>query len=142
MPTERDQDREMAAWCRSVCLALPSATSDLPFGPGAEALRIHNKMFALLMHVPGVSPHPLMNLKADPDELPLLVKTHALVLPGYHMNKRHWISVVLEPRLDRELVEELIEDSYDNVVLGLPSRLRPVSHRPTGDRPPARRINP
>ena len=86
--------------------------------------RIHRKMFALLMHVPRVSEHMIVNLKAEPDEVPLLIAAHDVVRPGYHMNKRHWISVVLCPDADLGLVEELVEDSYDNVVAGLPARLR------------------
>lgn len=119
-PTDRTQ------WCRQVCLGLPDATADHPFGAGSEVLRVHRKMFALLWQVPRISEHPMVNLKADPDEVPLLVSTHAWVLPGYHMNKKHWISVELRPDADLDFVEGLIEDSYDNVVLGLPARLRPA----------------
>lgn len=112
------------AWCRTVCLDLPDATVDQPFGPGAETFRVHRKVFALLMDVPHVSPHPLVNLKADPAEVPLLIGTHAWVLPGYHMNKRHWVSVELGPGTDLELAASLVEDSYDTVVHALPARLR------------------
>ena len=115
---------DAAQWCRDVCLALPDASVDLPFGPGAEVFRIHRKMFALLTRNPRVSEHPIVNLKADPDELPLLIANHDWILPGFHMNKKHWITVELCAGRDVELVEELVEDSYDNVVLGLPARLR------------------
>ena len=86
--------------------------------------KIHGKMFALLWHNPRVSEHMIVNLKAEPDEVPLLIATHEVVGPGFHMNKRHWISVELAPQADRTFVEELIEDSYDNVVAHLPARLR------------------
>ncbi|WP_448631029.1 MmcQ/YjbR family DNA-binding protein [Cellulomonas soli] len=119
-PTHRDA----AAWCHRTCLALPGATQDNPFGPQTDVFRVHGKVFALLMHVPHVSEHLIVNLKAEPDEVPLLVAEHEAVLPGYHMNKKHWVSVVLAPDVDHGLVEELVEDSYDNVVSGLPARLR------------------
>jgi predicted DNA-binding protein (MmcQ/YjbR family) len=86
--------------------------------------RIHGKMFALLTHNPRVSEHMIVNLKAEPDEVPLLIAAHEVIRPGFHMNKRHWITVELSPEADLSLVEELIDDSYDNVVAGLPARLR------------------
>jgi len=113
-----------AEWCRTACLALPSAIVDFPFGPGAEVFKIHGKMFALLWHNPRVSEHMIVNLKAEPDEVPLLIATHDVIGPGFHMNKRHWVTVELCPAADLGFVGELIEDSYDNVVAGLPLRLR------------------
>ena len=115
---------DFALWCRETCLALPGAAVDQPFGPDGDVFRIHRKMFALLMHNPQLSEHMIVNLKAEPDEVPLLIAAHDVVRPGYHMNKRHWITVVLSPDADLGFVEELIEDSYDNVVAGLPARLR------------------
>jgi len=113
-----------AQWCRQACLALPRATVDSPFGPDSEVFRIQRKMFALLFHNPRVSEHMIVNLKAEPDELPLLIASHGIIQPGFHMNKKHWITVVLCPDADLAFVEDLIEDSYDNVVAGLPARQR------------------
>ena len=115
---------DAAQWCRDVCLALPDVSVDQPFGPGYEVFRIHRKMFAMLMFNARVSEHPIVNLKTDPDELPLLIDNYDWILPGYHMNKKHWVTVELRPGGDVEFVEGLIEDSYDNVVLGLPGRLK------------------
>ena len=116
--------RSALEWCHATCLELPAATLDQPFGPDTDAFRIHGKMFALLMLSPRVSEHLIMNLKAEPFEVPLLIATHEFVQPGYHMNKKHWITVVLRPGTDLGLVAELVEDSYDGVVAGLPARLR------------------
>lgn len=125
------------AHLRDLCLALPDATSDFPFGPDAEVFRVRRRMFALLMHNHRVSPHWTVNLKVDPDMLPGLVAAHDDVLPGYHMNKRHWVSVELHPRIDRAFLADLVEDSYDLVVSGLPVRHRPVTHQhPTGETRP------
>lgn len=122
-------DDEAAVWCRRTCLAMPDATVDFPFGPGAEVFRVHRRMFALLTHFPRVSEAWVVNLKVDPEELPGLVAGNDLVRPGFHMNKRHWVTVVLQRGFDRRLVADLVEDSYDNVMMGLPLRLRPVTHR-------------
>jgi len=133
-PAPRNHD-DFAVWCRAACLALPGAVVDWPFGPDSDVFRIHGKMFALLWHNLRVSEHMIVNLKAEPDEVPLLIATHEVVGPGFHMNKRHWITVELCPAADLGFVEELIEDSYDNVAAGLPARLR-SSLRSLGATPP------
>ena len=63
-----------------------------------------------------------------PDESYYSDAAHADVLPGWHMNKKHWVSVVLHPDLDPELLEQLVEDAYDLVVSGLPRSRRPMTH--------------
>lgn len=123
-----DTPETFAEWCRAICLALPGATTDEPFGPGSEAFRVHGKIFAFLTQADTVSEHPIVNLKAEPREVPLLIGAHAVVHPGWHMNKKHWISLELRPETDLELGAELIEDSFDNVVAGLPLRLRSTLH--------------
>jgi predicted DNA-binding protein (MmcQ/YjbR family) len=133
--TARPTPDGFAEWCRRACLARPGATVDSPFGPDSEVFRIERKMFALLFHSPRVSEDMIVNLKAEPDELPLLIASHGFIRPGFHMNKKHWITVVLCPDADLHLVEDLIDDSYDNVVAGLPARLR-SSLRSLGAAPP------
>jgi len=135
-PAPRTHD-DFARWCRAACLALPGAAVDWPFGPDSDVFRVHGKMFALLWHNPRVSEHMIVNLKAEPDEVPLLIAAHEVVGPGFHMNKRHWITVELRSAADLGFVEELIEDSYDNVVAGLPVRLR-SSLRSLGATPPTK----
>lgn len=119
-----------AAACRALCLDLPDATSDFPFDSRTEALRVGGKIFALLMRHPKVGgEHWHVNLKADPELVPGLVAGHDDVLPGFHMNKRHWVSVVLHPDLDPELLDQLVEDAYDLVVSSLPLSRRPITHQ-------------
>lgn len=118
-PSER-----AALWCHDVCLGLPGAVLDHPFGPDSDVFKVHHKMFALLWHNPRVSEHMIVNLKAEPAEVPLLIATYDVVGPGFHMNKKHWVTVELRPDADLGFVAELVEDSYDNVVAGLPLRLR------------------
>ncbi|MCW2969488.1 MAG: MmcQ-like protein [Solirubrobacterales bacterium] len=78
--------------------------------------KVSGKMFALwrLDRVPLA-----VSLKCEPDLAPLLRETHTAVLPGYHLNKRHWNTVMLDGSLTDEMVEDMIEDSYDLVVGGL-----------------------
>lgn len=114
---------------RALALDLPDARVDEPFGPGAEAFRVAGRMFALLTSAPRVSiEHRFVNLKAEPELVPGLVAAHDDVRPGWHMNKRHWVSVVLHDGVDLELLEQLVEDSYDLVVARLPASRRPMTH--------------
>ncbi|MGP7960146.1 MmcQ/YjbR family DNA-binding protein [Sanguibacter sp. A247] len=115
---------------RELALTLPDARSDFPFGSGAEAFRIHGRMFALLTRTARVSAeHAFVNLKVEPALVDGLIAAHDDILPGWHMNKRHWVSLVLHDGLDPDLLEQLLEDSYDLVVAKLPVRLRPVTHQ-------------
>ena len=70
-------------------------TEGIPILTAHEVLWIHRQMFTMLMINSRVSEHPIVNLKADPDELPLLVANYDWILPGYHMSKKHWVTVEL-----------------------------------------------
>lgn len=97
---------------RDYCLAKEGVTEGFPFGPSALVFKTDGKMFLLMMldEVP-VS----LNLKCDPDKALKLREAYTCVLPGYHMNKNHWNTVVLEPDLRPELLREWIDDSYNLV---------------------------
>ncbi|SCG08084.1 YjbR protein [Streptomyces sp. Ncost-T6T-2b] len=83
-------------------------------------------MFALT----ALDARPLtVNLKCDPDEAIRLRETHAAIVPGWHMSKRHWNTVTVSGVPDR-LLREMIEDSYDLVVAGLPKAERLRLDRP------------
>lgn len=99
---------------RAICLSLPETSEDLPFGPETHVFRVVGKMFALCD--PGVEG---INLKADPDEIPLLREQYPAVQPGYHQDKKHWNTVRLDGTLSDEQIEGFIHDSYQLVVKGL-----------------------
>jgi len=81
------------------------------------------KMFALV----GINNDPLrINLKCDPIKAEFLRQQHPAVLPGYHMNKRHWNTVVLDDTIADAEIYGMIDDSYVLVVQGLPKAKRPV----------------
>jgi predicted DNA-binding protein (MmcQ/YjbR family) len=95
------------------CLAKKGATASYPFGEGTLVFKVMGKMFALISE----NENPLrMNLKCDPDDARALRAQHQAIIPGYHMNKRHWNSLYLDGSLSGELVAELIDQSYDLVV--------------------------
>jgi predicted DNA-binding protein (MmcQ/YjbR family) len=103
------------------CSGLPGAVEDYPFGDDVAVFKVGGKMFALVMltGVPGS-----VNLKCDPDWALELRATYAAVLPGYHANKRHWNTVVLDGTVDDDEFRGMIDHSYELVVRGLPRHER------------------
>ena len=106
---------------RSYCLAKAAATEGTPFGPDNIVFKVQGKMFALLAldDVP-----PRVNLKCDPDLALELRDRYEQVEPGYHMNKKHWNTVVLDGVVPEREVRKMIDDSYELVVQSLPKAKR------------------
>jgi len=113
-----------AADARECLLSQTGAGEETPFGPDVLVYKVGGKMFATLAFE-GDSPR--MNLKCDPDRALELRAEHEEIVPGYHMNKKHWNTVILDGRLPAELVRELVEHSHALVVAGLPKSARPAS---------------
>jgi predicted DNA-binding protein (MmcQ/YjbR family) len=106
---------------RKFCLSQPGAREEFPFGPDVSVFMVAGKMFALSM----LARRPLkVNLKCEPELARHLRISYAAVEPGWHMNKRHWNTVTLDGSLPDKLVRDMIEDSYDLVVEGLPRAAR------------------
>lgn len=103
-----------------VCEAFSAVTHEYPFGPETAVFKVVGKVFALM---PIDVERPRLTLKSDPEDAIALVAEFDDVTPGYHMNKKHWISVTL-PTSDVP-VADLIRASYDLVVDGLPRAKRP-----------------
>jgi predicted DNA-binding protein (MmcQ/YjbR family) len=102
---------------RRRCLAFPGAEETFPFNPETSVFKVAGKMFALSR----LADRPLkVSLKCEPDLAEQLRASHPEVTPGYHLNKRHWNTVLVEGSLPATLVADLIEDSYDLVVSALP----------------------
>jgi predicted DNA-binding protein (MmcQ/YjbR family) len=102
-------------------LSKPGAEETTPFGPDVLVYKVGGKMFALA--VPDEFPARI-NLKCDPDRAVVLREEHESIIPGYHMNKRHWNTVVLDGSLTSALVKELIDHSYQLVFASLPKSRR------------------
>lgn len=110
-----------AAEVRRRCLALAGATSDHPFGPDTEVFRVGGKIFALMG---GGEDARRVNLKCDPGLAPALREAYVSVIPGYHMNKRHWNTVELDGDVPDDVLGDLVEDSYDLIVAKLPKAVQ------------------
>ncbi|MGW4228217.1 MmcQ/YjbR family DNA-binding protein [Streptomyces sp. NPDC004980] len=111
---------------RAFCLEFNACAEEFPFGPEISVFKVLGKMFALS----ALDGSPLtVNLKCDPDDAVRLREEHPAIAPGWHMNKRHWNTVTVGGLPDR-MVRELVEDSYDLVVAGLPKAERLRLDRP------------
>jgi predicted DNA-binding protein (MmcQ/YjbR family) len=95
---------------------LPGAVEDTPFGPDALVFKVGGKMYAILSRGEHAA---TISLKVDPLEGEALRQTWASITPGYHLNKRHWITASLDGTLPDSLIDDLIRDSYDLVVRSL-----------------------
>ena len=106
---------------RAYLLSKPEAVEDYPFGPQVAVMKVHGKMFATLAtQGEGVS----MNLKCDPHEALILRDIFPAIKPGYHMNKRHWNTLVLDGSIPGGEIERMVDNSYALVVHGLSSSQR------------------
>jgi predicted DNA-binding protein (MmcQ/YjbR family) len=99
--------------------SLPAVTEDFPFGPEVLVLRVSGKIFALM----SVDALPLkVNLKCDPERAVELRAEYDGVIPGWHMNKKHWNTVALGDDVPGPLLKELIVHSWHLVVAGMPKK--------------------
>lgn len=101
---------------RDFCLAKPGATEELPFGADTLVFKVCGKMFALCSlsaYSKGIT------LKCDPQHAVELREQYTQVLPGYHMSKAHWNTVLPEAGLPDALLQQWIEASYALVVAKL-----------------------
>jgi predicted DNA-binding protein (MmcQ/YjbR family) len=105
----------------TLCLSLPGVEETVPFGPEVLVYKVAGKMFAAA--IPDELPQRL-NLKCDPERCLDLRDRHDPILPGYHMSKKHWNTLLLGQGLKPELVKELVLHSYDLVVASLPGKVR------------------
>lgn len=94
----------------------PGARRDMPFGPDVLVIKVLNKMFALIAW----QDDPLtITLKANPIDAVILRRQYDAVKPGYHMSKKHWNTVTLDGSIPDDEVRQMIDESYELVVLGL-----------------------
>jgi predicted DNA-binding protein (MmcQ/YjbR family) len=106
---------------RRKCLSMPGAVEEFPFGEGVSVFKVAGKMFALSR----LAGEPLqVSLKCEPELSEQLRLTYPAIRPGYHLNKRHWNTVTIDGTLDDRMVLDMVEDSYDLVVDGLPAAAR------------------
>jgi predicted DNA-binding protein (MmcQ/YjbR family) len=118
---------------RDHCLSYRGAEETFPFGAETSVFKVGGKMFALSQ----LGADALqVSLKCEPQLAESLRETYPAVLPGYHLNKRHWNTVAIDGSLPERMVKDLIEDSYDLVVAQLsPGRRRGLGWEPDRRRP-------
>lgn len=94
---------------REYCLMKEGAEESLPFGPDTLVFKVDGKIFLLL---PLDAEQPQFNVKCDPDKAEELRAEYSCVLPGYHMNKKHWNTIIVDGSVSSALLKEWIDDSY------------------------------
>ena len=91
----------------------PAARRDMPFGVDVVVYKVLHRMFALIAW----QAEPLaLSLKADPVDVLILQRQYPAVKPGYHLNKKHWITVTMDGSIPEGELKQLIDDSYTLVV--------------------------
>jgi len=105
---------------RLYCLSKNKTEESFPFDEETLVFKVSNKMFALISLENGSA----INLKCDPEEAITLREHHSEITPGYHMNKKHWNTVVINQTLSDSLIKKLIDNSYNLIVKSLPKITR------------------
>lgn len=94
---------------REYCILKEDAEESLPFGPDALVFKVDGKIFLLLSLD---AEQPQFNVKCDPDKAEELRAEYTCVLPGYHMNKKHWNTIIVDGSVSSAILKEWIDDSY------------------------------
>lgn len=105
---------------RDYCLYKPGVTEGLPFDEDTLVMKVGGKMFALF----NIEHFTSVNLKCDPERAQELRAENPDIRPGFHMNKKHWNTVVVNAGVPDDLVLELIDHSYKLVFASLPKKIR------------------
>ena len=105
---------------RAYCLANAGVTEELPFDNQTLVFKVMGKIFALTH----LELFESINLKCDPENAALLRERHAAVLPGYHMNKKHWNTILMDGSVSDSLITRWINDSYRLVAAKLPKKVQ------------------
>ncbi len=104
---------------REYCLSKPNTEETLPFGPDVIVFKTAGKAFLLL---PLDTEDLRFNVKCDPELALELREQYSCVHPGYHMNKKHWNTIIIDGSVGWKQVKEWIDHSYDLIVQSLPKK--------------------
>ena len=100
---------------RNFCLKKKGVTEDFPFNEDTPVYKVMRKMFLLASFSYPIS----INIKCNPEKAIELRERYSSVTPGYHMNKTHWNTVLLDGSIPNKEILQWINESYDLVVKGL-----------------------
>ena len=104
----------------SFCLSLKGTTEHFPFDQRTLVFKVMGKIYALI----DVETPDSINLKCNPERANELRERYASIQPGYHMNKKHWNTVLLNNELNAKEIQDLIVHSYELVVSSLPKQVQ------------------
>ena len=106
---------------RELCMGFEGAEETYPFGSRTAVYKVRGKIFAIA----GIDAEPpSISLKCEPDLAAQLRADWAAITPGYHLNKRHWNTVVVDGSVPEQLLRDMVEDSYDLIVSAMPKRVQ------------------
>ncbi len=106
---------------REYCISKKGVEECLPFGPETLVFKVMGKMFLLT----GLDAQPTQfNVKCNPEKAIELRENYHCVLPGYHMNKTHWTTIICDGSVKDTLLKQWIDDSYNLIVESLPKKLK------------------
>lgn len=107
-------------YIREYCLIKPSVTEGFPFGNYTLVFKVHQKIFLLL----NLGENKYFNAKCNPEQALIYRATYPEITPGYHMNKQHWNTVIYNGELTKNLITQIIDNSYQLVFESLPKKLQ------------------
>ena len=107
---------------RDFCLSLPLVEEKFPFDEETLAFYIGGKIFCLAK----ITEFKMLNVKCDPEKALELRAVYQAVIPGYHMNKKHWNSILVNEDANDGLIKQWIKDSYHLVIQSIPKSRRPI----------------
>jgi len=105
---------------RNYCIAKKGVTEEFPFDEETLVFKVMGKMFALT----NIDLFVSINLKCEPSKAEELREQYDCVKPGYHMNKKHWNTVMIDGSAPDKLIFQWVDDSYNLVVNSLPKKLK------------------
>ena len=105
---------------REYCLSLPLTGEKTPFDQVTLVFTVVDKMFALA----NMDKFESINLKCDPEKAIQFREEYPAIIPGWHMNKKHWNTLILDGSLNDDFIYELTKHSYDCVVNSLPKKVK------------------
>ena len=106
---------------RAFCLSLKGVEEGFPFGPDTLVYKVMGKVFC----ISGLNGHSLQFIvKCEPEKAIELREEYSGVIPGFHMNKKHWNTAVMDGSFSDEQAREWIMDSYNLVASSLPKKLK------------------
>ena len=103
---------------REYCMSLKGVTESFPFGETTLVFKVGDKIFSIA----NLEGDLAVALKNDPEKNIELREEYPAVIPGYHLNKKHWNTVKIDGSLSDDMIKNLIDESYDLVVLSLTNK--------------------